>query len=103
MSIVVAEAGLEPAISRLWASRAAAAPLCRMPAPRLQAGYCRWNAVWKERLWHRLSASPNTIVSGFIRHFRQIRFFAKIHCAFYADSFHRFPQWQTPPVANSGH
>lgn len=38
MTIMFAEAGFEPAASRLWASRATTAPLCRMPAPRLQGG-----------------------------------------------------------------
>lgn len=38
MTIMVAEAGFEPATSRLWASRATTALLCRIPAPRLQGG-----------------------------------------------------------------
>ena len=38
MTIMVAEVGFEPTTSRLWASRATTAPLCRMPAPRLQGG-----------------------------------------------------------------
>lgn len=33
MTIMIAEVGFEPTVSRLWASRAAAALLCRMPLP----------------------------------------------------------------------
>lgn len=41
MTIMVAEAGFEPATSRLWASRATAALLCRIPAPHVQSGFER--------------------------------------------------------------
>lgn len=38
MTIMITEIGFEPTASRLWASRATAALLCHIPAPRLQGG-----------------------------------------------------------------